>query len=360
VQRDGKDALNRDEFVPETIWVHREDGWMVPLHRAEDPERWLNLVNSGEAIATQVDDGTDKYDGKGIFPTSSSSAPWLVEKMLDLLDVHKGMNVLEIGAGTGYNAALLAGKAAPGRVTTIEVDPGVAEHARTALARTGLPVTVITGDGALGHPECAPFDRVIATAGTFTIPYAWVEQTRPNGRIVLPLAGSFQSGTLLSLTVGDDGTARGRFHGEAAFMYLRDQRPAKALWRVWNQEGAQFTTTHAYSYEPFTEFEAGFALGIRLPGWVTRGRRDDDDGILLMSHFASGSWAVVTFSPTGEHKVACDGPRRLWEELEAAYQWWTDAGRPDHTRFGVTVTSEGQTFWLDTPDQVVSPRTDSR
>lgn len=357
MQRDGKDALNRDEFIPETIWVHRDDGWMVPLCRAEDPERWLELVGSGEAIATQVDDGMGEHDGKGIFPTSSSSARWLVEKMLDLLDVHEGMNVLEVGAGTGYNAALIAEKAAPGQVTTIEVDEGVAEHARAALARTGLPVTVVTGDGALGYPGHAPFDRVVATAGVFTIPYAWVEQTRPGGRIVLPLAGSFQSGTLLSLTVGGDGTAYGRFHGDAAFMYLRGQRPGKALWRVWNQEGAQFTTTLVYPYEPFTEFEAGFALGVRLSGWVTRGRTGDD-GILLMSHSASGSWASVSFSSTGGHEVAYDGPRRLWEELEAAYQWWADAGKPGHARFGITVTPGGQMFWLDTPDQVVSPLAD--
>jgi hypothetical protein len=109
--------------------------------------------------------------------------------------------------------------------------------------------------------------------------------------------------------------------------------------------------------EPFNEFEAGFALGLRLPGWVT-GERKEDDGtaILLMSHFDSGSWATVTPDPAGGYVVHYDGPRRLWEELEAAYRWWLDAGRPDHTRFGVTVTPESQMFWLDTPDQVISSR----
>jgi hypothetical protein len=67
--------LNRDEFVPGTIWVRREDGWMVPLRRSEDPERWLSLVDSGDAIAIQVDDGNGEYEGKGILPSSSSSAP---------------------------------------------------------------------------------------------------------------------------------------------------------------------------------------------------------------------------------------------------------------------------------------------
>ncbi len=353
VQRDGK-GVNRADFIPDVIWV-QEDGWFVPLKRADDPEKWLSLVNDDDAIVTQVDDGTDTYDGKGIFPTSSSSVPRVMKKMLDLLDVGKGMNIMEIGAGTGYNAALLAEKAAPGHVTTIEVDPGIAEHARTALAKSGFPVTVVTGDGTLGHPEHAPYDRVMCTASALRVPYTWVEQTRPDGKIVVPLVGSFGDQAFLRLVVGCDGAARGRFHGAASFMRLRNQRDDDFLWRR-SREGTRVTTTRLYPHEPFTEFEAGFAFGARLPGWVT-GYRKDDDGttVLRVSHFASGSWASLT-SGADEHEVWQYGPRRLWEELEAAYQWWTDAGRPDHTRFGLTVTPEGQTFWLDSPDQVVSLR----
>jgi hypothetical protein len=138
-------------------------------------------------------------------------------------------------------------------------------------------------------------------------------------------------------------------------MRLRNQRDDKALWRVWNQEGAQVTTTTLFPREPFIEFEAGFALGLRLRGWVA-GKRQDEDGtaIFMMSHLGSDSWATVTSSGSEQHRVAYDGPRRLWEELQTAYRWWTDAGRPDHTRFGVTITPEGQTFWLDSPSQAVS------
>jgi hypothetical protein len=75
--------------------------------------------------------------------------------------------------------------------------------------------------------------------------------------------------------------------------------------------------------------------------------------ILMMSHADSGSWATVT-SGTDEHEVRHDGPRRLWEELAAVHRWWIDAGRPGYSRFGVTVGPEGQTFWLDTPDNVMS------
>ncbi len=102
--------------------------------------------------------------------------------------------------------------------------------------------------------------------------------------------------------------------------------------------------------EAFDEFDAGFVLGIALPGLVS-GQRTQQDGtkILQLSHFASGSWASIAID-TDEHEVIQYGPRRLWKDLEAVYGWWTGAGRPDHTRIGITVTPEGQTFWLDTPE----------
>ncbi|WP_241255863.1 rRNA adenine N-6-methyltransferase family protein [Candidatus Protofrankia californiensis] len=353
MQRDGK-RMKREDFIPDVIWIRREDGWMIPLDRADNPDAWLKLVNSDDSIVTQADDGTDEYNGKGIIPTSSSSAPRVMSRMLDLLDVREGMDVLEIGAGTGYNAAVLAERAAPGRVTTVEVDPVIAEHARQALRRTGHPVTVVTGDGVLGYPDGAPYDRMMATASALQIPYAWVEQTRPGGRIVLPLvSGFFECQAFLCLTVDGDGTAQGRFHDVAGFMRLRNQRDDAALWGD-NEDDARITTTRLYPRAPFTEFEAGFALGLMLPGWVA-GQREACDGteILRVSHFASGSWASFS-SGTDEHEVRQYGPRRLWDELEAAYDRWLRAGRPDHTRFGATITPEGQSFWLDVPEQVVS------
>ena len=78
------------------------------------------------------------------------------------------------------------------------------------------------------------------------------------------------------------------------------------------------------------------------------------DGIVLLSQGASGSWATII--PGGdEHKVYYQGPRRLWEDLDAAYRWWLDAGRPEHTRVGLTVTPAGQEFWLDRPNNVLPP-----
>lgn len=97
--------------------------------------------------------------------------------------------MLEIGAGTGYNAALLAHLVGlEGTVTTIEYAPEVADTARTALSVYGEDrVKVVTGDGTLGSQEDAPFDQILVTAGAWDVAPAWWDQLRPSGRLVLPL-----------------------------------------------------------------------------------------------------------------------------------------------------------------------------
>ncbi|MFG2246240.1 methyltransferase domain-containing protein [Spirillospora sp. NPDC048823] len=126
---------------------------------------------------------------------------------------------------TGYNAALLAELAGPQNVTSVEIDPGLAEQARAALARAGCRVQVVTGDGTHGHAANAPYDRVIATAAACRLPYAWVRQTRPGGRILAPWGPTFHPDDPLAVLIGgEDGTAEGRFTSPAWFMPLRDQR----------------------------------------------------------------------------------------------------------------------------------------
>ena len=119
---------------------------------------------------------------------SSASSPNLVAGMLELLDVQPGHRVLEIGAATGINAALLAELTGrDGYVATIEIDADITLGAAAALARAGYPdVEVICADGALGHPDQAPYDRIVVTAGAWDIPPAWWFQLAANGRLVVP------------------------------------------------------------------------------------------------------------------------------------------------------------------------------
>jgi protein-L-isoaspartate(D-aspartate) O-methyltransferase len=122
-------------------------------------------------------------------PISAASQPSIVALMLEQLGVGLGHNILEIGAGTGYNAALLAHLTGPeGHVTTIDVDADLVWKARAALHQAGYPdVSVVQRDGALGYPDRAPYDRVIATVGAWDLPLAWLDQLGPAGRLVVPL-----------------------------------------------------------------------------------------------------------------------------------------------------------------------------
>jgi protein-L-isoaspartate(D-aspartate) O-methyltransferase len=123
-------------------------------------------------------------------PVSSSSQPAIMAIMLEQLGLTPGHRVLEIGTGTGYNAALMAflvGES--GSVVTLDIDPDLVARARANLAAAGYPgVIVISGDGGFGAPEYAPFDRIIVTAGAWDLAPDWLAQLGPGGRIVLPLS----------------------------------------------------------------------------------------------------------------------------------------------------------------------------
>ncbi|MQA87715.1 MAG: methyltransferase domain-containing protein [Streptosporangiales bacterium] len=120
---------------------------------------------------------------------SAASQPTIVATMLEQLQAEPGHHVLELGAGTGYNATLLAHLVGnDGQVTTTDVDDDIVDGARAGLAAAGVDnVRVILGDAALGYPGGAPYDRIIATVGAYGLPPAWLEQLAPHGRLVVPL-----------------------------------------------------------------------------------------------------------------------------------------------------------------------------
>jgi protein-L-isoaspartate(D-aspartate) O-methyltransferase len=135
-----------------------------------------------EAVVIKTDEGG--------LPVSSSSQPAIMAIMLEQLGVAEGQRVLEIGTGTGYNAALMTRLVGPaGSVVTVDIDPDLANRARANLVAAGYPdVIVICGDGGFGAPEFAPYDRIIVTAGASDLAPAWLAQLGPGGRIALPLS----------------------------------------------------------------------------------------------------------------------------------------------------------------------------
>jgi protein-L-isoaspartate O-methyltransferase len=269
--------------------------------------------------------------------------------MLAALDAEPGMTVCEIGTGTGYNAALLAHRLGAENVTTIEVDAELASRASAVLADAGYrDVTVVTGDGVPGYPPRAPYDRVLSTAAVQHLPYAWVAQTRPGGRVITPWGTAYLNGALLSLTVGDNGTATGRLVDNVAFMWLRDQRLPLTWVRdcVYDEDKALISHTDIHPGRVTNDYHAALTIGLRVPNCEYRYCRATDDSGEYTVWFLdpkSQSWASLDYTPGAErYEVNQLGSRQLWDEVETAYTWWVQAGRPTADQWQFTVTPQVQ------------------
>ena len=349
----------RHVFVPKFIDDTAEGGPTVDGNDPGQRERWLGQVYADMSLITQV--RAAGADGTGARrATSSSSMPSIMAWMLQALGVRAGDRVLEIGTGTGYNAALLAHRLGDGSVASIDIDPELVDTARERLHAFGLVPTLVAGDGAAGVPAMAPYDAIIATAAVDHIPPAWIEQLRPGGTIVADLRGGF-SGAITVLHKIDDRTVEGRCHTlDAAFMPMRrDVRyplrygPAAPLIIDRRNPARGTTTTDVRLVADVRALR--FAVELQL-GAAACDLFIGGDELVVAS--ADGSWATasLTTGPDAHHTVQQGGPRRLWDSVEAAVQMWHRAGRPTVGAFGVTASTEKgeQRVWLHTPDSLFS------
>ncbi|WP_024759934.1 ATP-grasp peptide maturase system methyltransferase [Streptomyces exfoliatus] len=317
-------------------------GWEPVM--PEDPA-WLPATYEDDSLVTQIAGTIAPGDIRGrIFraPTSSSTMPGLVVRMLEDLQVSDGMRVLEIGTGTGYSTALLCHRLGDGLVTSIEVDADVSTRARTALGATGHLPRLIVGDGLAGHPDGGPYDRIVATCGVLGIPPAWLAQTRPGGKILATVCGWMYSSELARLTV-EDGVAHGRLlGGRISFMLARPHLPPPL--GTLPDLGPGEEREAVIGADALDDWTARFVAQLAAPrAQLLRLSLDGGEAHPVVLDVDAGSWASLR-QLGGRWIVRQGGPDRLWDRVEDHVTRWQRAGSPDLERFRITVTPEAQTI----------------
>ncbi|MFI5534221.1 protein-L-isoaspartate O-methyltransferase [Kitasatospora sp. NPDC051853] len=343
--RDAVADFPRDRFAPSPLWDWDGHAWRA-VDRDTDPHRWAELLYADQhaPAVTQITAG---------LPTSSLSAQALVVDMLDSLQAEPGHQVLELGTGmSAWNAALLTRRTGPKTVTTVEADPDLAAAAAARLGARGLHVTAVCGDGATGWASGAPYDRVVATYAVERIPWTWITQCQPGGRLVVPWGRLGH----VALTVADDHThAQGWFQGLAQFMpdRMTPSHPRRTYSDIrGHADPAAERSVHRDLTPLRTDWGLRFHLRVVLSE-VEVATAVDGDGTSAWIHDGRTSWASLSTTESGVFAYQ-GGPRCLADEVEAAWDEWTALGGPSVYDYGMTVTADEQ--WLWALDAETGPR----
>jgi protein-L-isoaspartate O-methyltransferase len=337
------------EQTPRHVFVPRvyQDG--QPVTATDVTHRgWLDLIYRDEQIVTQC---VPVANVARPWPTSSSSMPSLMSRMLELLAVTDRSRVLEIGTGTGYNAALLCHRLGDQQVASVELHPDVAADAAERLALLSYHPRLAVGDGAQGDPEGAPSDRVIATCAVPAVPLPWIEQLAVGGRIVLDLHSEMSS-SLAVLDKPDHGIAHGRLLAQRGnFMWLRPQaeHPLRDPHRFELAIDHADAETHHLDVDLAALNDPGFRvlLGALEPTLGSPSRSQPNGVETWWMHAEGGAWIEIT-----PGTVTQGGPRQLWDDIVNALTEWRRLGRPGRGDYGLTITDDGvHHYWTDDGDQ---------
>jgi len=340
-------------LVPIVYDLQQADGSLTTtrLNTAEHLERVYSTVTLVTATVTN--------DYGSLVPVSSSTKPDLMVRMLEALDVHEGQRILEIGTGTGYNAALLAHRLGDGNVFSVDIDPEFVDTARQRLNHIGRHPYLAVRDGAEGWVQHAPYHRIICTCAVRQIPWAWYDQLIPGGQLLVDFKP--QGGNLVLLEK-KAGRLEGRFTARyGAFMAMRHHKGHDdSSCQQWQPElpldRERTTTTPA---EPSAV--VGFLRSVTSTTDLRHGYRFDErtrQRIAIKLAAANGSCCEVelTSDENGSRIVREGGPTPLWSQIEHAYRQWCDWGQPGWDRVGVTVRPDTWTVWLDEPNNTISCR----
>lgn len=343
--RSAVEEVPRELFLGDTFFRANGTRW-DPVRREElGEDEWLRLVYSDTTWVTQVD-GISSVDAVGSLvgrPTSSSTLPSLVMRMVELADVHDGDKVLEIGTGTGYSTAILCHRLGDELVYSVEYDETLAQTAAQHLRTAGHTPNLVLGDGLRGHQDGAEYEAIIATCAVRSIPPSWLWQLGDGGSITTTISGWMLASGLIRLVLDDEGVARGCFSGDTvSFMPARPhERPPRPTF--YQHPGR--TRRTCVSPRLLDDWTAHFVAQLGAPSAELV---HTADGVVLVD-VATGSQAWTEPDGSG-WTVHQDGPLHLWDQVEDALTVWQKAGSPYQTDFGMTVTEWDQTVWLGDPD----------
>ena len=334
--------------VPRHLFVQRfyvgdeKSGWEQVEHDSSRAQaEHLETIYSDAALVTRLE---------GNVPTSSTSQPSLMAGMLELLELRPGMRVLEIGAGTGYNSALMAELVGdPSLVTTMDIQEDVADDARRNLSQAGYPgISVMYQDGFEGAPESAPFDRIVATVGCPDISPRWVRQLTASGSMLVPLRHA-GANPLVRVWVEDDSIV-GRVVGNSGFMVIRG--------KLSDGRSLDFTQPRSNRLEEersvWPELETGQSRQkvresnqLRTAFWFYLGLRDRRTR--LFNWFASFGLEDKPSGRTARLEVdRLVGDPNLLDELDCLFREWQELGAPDmrcfRLQFDLTHPSDRSTL----------------
>ncbi|WP_327636475.1 methyltransferase domain-containing protein [Kribbella sp. NBC_00482] len=332
---DSVSSTPRHQLVPRW-WEPIPDSYPFAwgLRTPQPDQPWAEAY-ADETLVTRVGalhaDNADLSDRPTGLPTSSSTLPGLIVRMLHLLDPHEQDQVLDVGTGSGYSAALLAHRLGDKQVTSIDVDRYLVAAARERLAGFGRTPRLEVADATGSLPD-AGYDRMIATVSVRPVPPAWLDALRPGGKIVTTITGT---SLLISAEKHPDGVVRGRVQPDPA-TFMRTRREADYPARLdhvydaaRDRPGTETRQLTGPVPDLWGDWELRCLYELDSPDIENRSATRDDGSQLLWLLAADGSWARAD---SESRTVRQSGPRRLWDDLERVQAIWTAAGRfPLHT-----------------------------
>jgi protein-L-isoaspartate O-methyltransferase len=344
--------------VPRHVFVPRWWAWSAPgdgpgadtwelRDGPADPGAWLETAYSNRSLVTRAGplhaDHATPGDRPAGLPTSSSTLPGLIVQMARHALITGGMDVLDVGTGSGYGCAVLATRLGDQHVTSMDVDQYLTKAATQRLDSIGRHPEVITCDAT--GPLPGSYDRIVSTVAVRPVPASWLTALRPGGRLAATIAAT---SLIITADKTPDGGATGVTEWDrAGFMHTRsghDYPPGlrERFAAIRDAEGEQVSTGRYPVVSVAEAWELHSMLGVTVPGGVSHHYAATPDGRRTAWMLApDGSWARATGTGDDPPVVHQSGPRHLWDILDRLrHAWLRDGSLPAHGA-KVTITPDG-------------------